>query len=210
MPDYVVYDLETTGTSCRLDRVIELSAIKVSEGKVVSEYTSLVNPHCAIPADASRVNGITDEMVRDAPDFDAVLKDFLEFAGDMVLVGHNIGSFDMKFIYRDCEAYFGEVPGNDYVDTLTYARCRLPGLSHYRLTDLARHYGIPTEGAHRALYDCRMNQQIYERLSREPDKKNDALRHCPECGAVLVERKGRYGAFMGCQGFPSCRYTERI
>ena len=209
--DYVVYDLETTGTSCRTDRVVELSAVKVVGGEIVSEFSSLVNPHCSIPYGASQVNGITDDMVKDAPDFATVLKDFLDFAEDFILVGHNIGAFDMNFIYRDCEDYFGEVPGNDYVDTLTYARSSLPGLKHYKLTDLAAHYGISTEGAHRALNDCRMNQQIFERLAKEPRKKSSAaLKLCPRCGGELRKRNGKFGEFYGCSGYPVCRYTENI
>lgn len=106
MSDYVVFDLETTGTSCNSDEVIEISAIKVKDGEVVDEFTSLVNPERPIPFYASQVNGITDDMVIDAPTFDIVLREFLEFTGDAVLVGHNIHSFDMKFIYRDAERYY--------------------------------------------------------------------------------------------------------
>ena len=120
--DYVVFDLETTGTSCNKDRVVEISAIKVEGGNIVDEFSTLVNPECPIPFYASQVNGITDDMVEDAPLFKEALADFLEFSGDMVLVGHNIHTFDLKFIYRDCEEYFGKVPGNDYVDTLKMSR----------------------------------------------------------------------------------------
>ncbi|MDE7249653.1 MAG: 3'-5' exonuclease, partial [Lachnospiraceae bacterium] len=84
--DYVVFDLETTGISCRIDRVVEISAIKVENGQITGEFTSLVNPGCPIPYAASQVNGITDEMVKDAPVFDKVLAEFLDFTGDRVLV----------------------------------------------------------------------------------------------------------------------------
>lgn len=135
--DYVVFDLETTGISCYNDQVVEISAVKVSKGQVVEEFTSLVNPKCPIPYRASMVNGITDEMVKDAPAFDKVLADFLGFIGDHVLVGHNIHTFDMKFIYRDCEKFWGKVPENNYVDTLSLARMCLAELGHYKLTDLS-------------------------------------------------------------------------
>lgn len=71
--DYIVFDLETTGISCYNDKVVEISAIKVNNHKVVSEFTTLVNPECAIPYNASRINGITDDMVKDAPVFKTVL-----------------------------------------------------------------------------------------------------------------------------------------
>lgn len=166
-PDYVVFDLETTGISPKTDEVIEISAVKVRAGRVVDEFQTLVNPGRQIPYGASSVNGITDDMVADAPPFCDVLRNFFDFIGDDVLVGHNIHSFDMKFLYRDAGKYFGMVPGNDYVDTLLLARRELPRLSHHRLVDLAEHYHISAEGAHRALNDCRMNQQVYECLAAE-------------------------------------------
>lgn len=109
--DYVVFDLETTGVSCYNDQVVEISAVKVKNGQIVEEFTSLVNPGCPISYGASQVNGITDEMVADAPSFDVALAEFLKFVGDYVLVGHNIHTFDMKFLYRDAEKYFGKSPG---------------------------------------------------------------------------------------------------
>ena len=97
-PDYVIFDLETTGTSCQSDEVVEISAVKVIDGKVVDEFSTLVNPGMPIPYYASEVNGITDDMVADNPNFEDALCEFLEFTGDAVLVGHNIHTFDMKFI----------------------------------------------------------------------------------------------------------------
>lgn len=161
-PNYVVFDLETTGISVKSDEVIEISALKVRDGKVVDEFSTLVNPGRSIPYGASRVNGITDEMVADAPVFFDVLREFFDFAGDDVLVGHNIHSFDMKFIYRDSQKYYGRIPDNNYLDTLIAARKHLPAMPHHRLVDLAEHYHISSKGAHRALNDCYMNQKVYE------------------------------------------------
>ena len=166
-PDYVVFDLETTGISRVYDEVVEISAVKVRGGKVVDEFSTLVNPGRHIPAGASQVNGITDQMVAHAPRFVKVLQEFLDFTEGYPLVGHNIASFDMKFICRDAEKYYGSVPVNDYVDTLPLARKHLPNLSHHKLTDLASYYGLTTDGAHRALNDCRMNQQVYECMVKE-------------------------------------------
>ena len=166
-PDYVVFDLETTGISRVYDEVVEISAVKVRGGKVVDEFSTLVNPGRHIPSGASQVNGITDQMVAYAPRFVKVLQEFLDFTEGYPLVGHNIASFDMKFICRDAEKYYGSVPVNDYIDTLPLARKHLPNLSHHKLTDLASYYGLTTDGAHRALNDCRMNQQVYECMVKE-------------------------------------------
>lgn len=213
--DYVVFDLETTGVSPYNDEVIEISAVKARKGKVVEEFSELVNPQRTIPFAASRVNNITDDMVSDAPLFDEVLRNFLKFVGEDVLVGHNIQSFDMKFIYRDCERYFHQLITNDYVDTLILAKRCFPEWRHRKLGDLADYYGISTQGAHRALADCRMNQRVFELLGKEmnTEKKktlDSNVKTCPLCNLPLKKRNGRYGEFWGCTGFPNCRYTENI
>lgn len=166
-PNYVIFDLETTGISPNYDEVIEISALKVKGGEVVDEFNTLVNPGRKIPFGATKVNGITNAMVAEAPAFSYVLAEFLDFAEGLVLVGHNIARFDMKFIWRDAEQYFGEIPQNNYVDTLQVARKHLPKMEHHRLVDLAEHYGISSEGAHRALNDCYMNQKVYECMVAE-------------------------------------------
>lgn len=166
-PNYVIFDLETTGISPNYDEVIEISALKVKGGEVVDEFNTLVNPGRKIPFGATKVNGITNAMVAEAPAFSHVLAEFLDFAEGLVLVGHDIARFDMKFIWRDAEQYFGEIPQNNYVDTLQVARKHLPKMEHHRLVDLAEHYGISSEGAHRALNDCYMNQKVYECMVAE-------------------------------------------
>ncbi len=212
VPDYVIFDLETTGVSPEYDEVIEISAIKVINGAVTEEFSTLVNPGRSIPYSASEVNGITDDMVKDAPKFDKALKDFIDFAGDLMLVGHNINSFDMKFIWRDAMKYFGQTIANDYADTLSIARAYLPGLGHYTLSDLARRYGIDPSGAHRALSDCRMDQALYECLGKEiecPSEAAKLVRKCPQCGSIMKLRSGKFGEFWGCTGYPECRYTQK-
>ena len=213
VPDYVLFDLETTGTSSNYDEVIEISAVKVQSGVIVDEFSQLVNPGRSIPYAASMVNHITDDMVAEAPEFEEILQVFMDFVGDSILVGHNINSFDMKFLYRDSERYFGQTVTNDYIDTLKLARLCLPDLGHHRLSDLAQYYGISTEGAHRALNDCRMNQQVFEQLAKEMDGsagEKAKVKLCPICGQPMRKRNGRFGEFWGCSGFPGCRYTENI
>ncbi|MCR5001920.1 MAG: topoisomerase DNA-binding C4 zinc finger domain-containing protein [Lachnospiraceae bacterium] len=209
--DYVVFDVETTGISCRYDEIVELSALKVKDGKVVEEFSTLVKAERPISYGASMVNGITDDMLVDAPKFDTVLADFIEFIENLPLVGHNISTFDMKFIYKDCEKYFGKIPDNDYIDTLMLSRMCLADMKHHKLTDVAEHYEISTDGAHRALNDCRMNRLVYEGLCA--DMKTGSFKEpqkCPKCGQYLVKRSGKYGAFLGCSGYPDCKYTENL
>lgn len=216
--DYVVFDLETTGCSHLNDAIIEISAIKVKEGKVIDTFSSLVNPERSIPAAATAVNHITDDMVKDEPIIDEVMIDFLQFIEEYPLVGHNIHNFDMKFIYRIVDFLYQKTLTNDYLDTLPYSRKKLPQLSNHKLVDLAAHYGIKTEGAHRALYDCEMNQKCFELMAKEKpelEAEKKAIeaaegRICPKCNSPLKKRNGIYGPFYGCTGYPDCRYTENI
>jgi len=209
--DYVLFDLETTGLAFESDEVIEISAVKVRDGKIVDEFSTLVNPEMHIPDAASEVNGIYDDMVKNAPPFRIALNESLEFAGNDVLVGHNINNFDMKFIIRDAQKFYRMEIENDYADTLHISRAYLPELPHHTLAALSEHYGISTAGAHRALNDCKMNQQVFECLAREilnPSKAAMKVRKCPYCGCVLKLRNGKFGEFYGCTGYPNCRYTE--
>lgn len=221
--DYVVFDLETTGLSPATDEIIEISGIKVRAHKIVDTFSTLVNPWMPIPYGATRVNGITDAMVKDAPVLKEALGNFLMFIGDDILVGHNIHTFDTNFIYDGAIREFGRKVTNNYVDTLYLAKICLPRMKTHKLTDIAAHFAIATEGAHRALNDCVMNQKCYEKLgeiwnSRETAQMAQGMTGaqtvsgepvCPECGCLMVKRKGRFGEFYGCSGFPLCRHTRK-
>ncbi len=213
VPNYVVFDLETTGISIQRDTIIEISAVKVVSGSVADEFSTLVNPRRHIPAGATAVNGITDAMVASAPELPEVMEQFLEFIGNDILVGHNIHTFDTNFVYDAALELLGIELRNDYVDTLYMARQCLPQLAHHTLADVAGHFRIATDGAHRALNDCRMNQQIYEQMGRMIGaglQQKQPEQVCPVCGSELIRRKGRYGEFYGCSGFPGCRYTRNV
>lgn len=220
--DYVVFDLETTGFRCGVDEIIEISAVKVRDSRIVDTYSTLVKPTIRIPAAAAKVNHITDDMVSGAPGIAEAMEGFVDFVETEILVGHNIHNFDMNFIYYAAMQVFRTGICNDYIDTLYLAKQCLPQLSHHRLGDVAEYFGISTKGAHRALNDCMMNQQCYERLGALLEEQGQAkgihrayagagdetLLSCPQCGSRLVKRKGRYGEFWGCSGFPECRYTR--
>lgn len=208
VPDYTVFDLETTGISANMDDIIEISAVKVRNGVVQDTFSTLVNPGRHIPTQATKVNGITDQMVSEAPLIREAMTEFLRFVGEDILVGHNIQSFDMKFIYREVEELFQETVSNDFIDTLHMARKCVPELKHHRLTDLAEHFGISSKGAHRALNDCVMNQKCFEAMAKL--QKKSVVFVCPKCGGEMIRRNGRYGEFWGCGNFPKCRYTQNV
>lgn len=206
VPDYVVFDLETTGMSATDDAIIEISAVRVRNGEAAGTFSTLVNPGREIPPAATRVNGITDEMVAGAPDIGTALAEFLEFAGKDVLVGHNIHRFDLNFVNAAALEQFGRTVENDYIDTLYMARRCLPQLKNYKLVDIAAYFGVNRDGAHRALKDCEMNRKCFEEMAKLWDDAQVEV--CPRCGGELVKRKGKFGEFFGCGNFPACRFTK--
>lgn len=213
VPDYVVFDLETTGISTQKDSIIEISAVKVRTGNVIEEFSTLVNPGRDIPAGATAVNGITDAMVKNAPSLGEVLDDFLDFIEDEILVGHNIHTFDTNFVYDAAVLLYEREVKNNYIDTLYLARKCLPQLKHHTLGDVSSYFHICTKGAHRALNDCIMNQKCFEELGKMLSNSLDLNQSelcCPACGSELVVRRGRYGQFYGCSGYPRCKYTQNV
>ena len=118
-----------------MDDIIEISAVKVKGGIVQDTFSTLVNPGRHIPAQATKVNGITDQMVSEAPLIREAMTEFLRFVGEDILVGHNIQSFDMKFIYREVEELFQETVSNDFLTPCIWQE-NLPELKHHRLKSI--------------------------------------------------------------------------
>lgn len=208
IPNYVVFDLETTGINVNSDDIIEISAIKVAEQSIVGKFSTLINPGRSIPYRATMVNNITNEMVKNAPDIVQGIEGFLEFIGDSVLVGHNIHNFDLNFVYDAVLNIYGKEFRNDYIDTLFMSRKCLPQLPSHKLVDIAAYFEINIEGAHRALNDCMMNQKCYEKMARLQEHMVILL--CPKCGGEMIRRNGKFGEFYGCGNFPQCRFTKNI
>ena len=162
--DYVVIDLETTSNNVNYAEIIEIGALKVVNNQVVSSYSTLVKPDFDIPYSATAVNGITNEMVSDAPTIREVLGEFLDFVGDNVIVGHNITTFDVNIIYDYTKALFNEDFMNSYFDTLYMSRKCMPFLENHKLSTISEYYNLNLEGEHRALADCYLTQECYQRM----------------------------------------------
>lgn len=163
---HVVLDLETTGfTPHRGDRVIEIGAVAVENGKITSEFSSLIQVPRMIPWQATRVHGITNDMLAGQPLPEEVFPAVRDFFGDGVLAAHN-AAFDMSFLrYEFGRLGFG-LP-NRYVCTLELSRWRLPQLPDHRLATVYRHLfgGLPDSvRRHRALDDARMAARVWVEL----------------------------------------------
>ena len=165
--DYCVVDLETTGVFISSVRIIEISAIRVREEKVVAEFSSLVNPKCHIPSAATAVNNITDEMVKNAPVLNMIIDDFLAFISNDVIIGYNNAGFDMNLIYDQLMDLRGIQFTNDYIDILHSARRCLSDVDNYKLETISKYYHLDTIGEHRALKDCYLTKACYENLYRD-------------------------------------------
>ncbi|MCI8885131.1 MAG: PolC-type DNA polymerase III [Dorea sp.] len=167
---YVVFDLETTGFSPIKDKIIEIGAVKVEQGKITDRFSTFVNPRVPIPFQITQLTSITDQMVMDAPDIETVLPEFLEFIGDAVLVAHN-ASFDVGFIEQNCR-YQDIVPDFTSVDTVAMARILLPTLSKFKLNVVANALHISLENHHRAVDDADAAAEIFVRFAEMLRERN--------------------------------------
>ncbi|MGN0332234.1 MAG: PolC-type DNA polymerase III [Lachnospiraceae bacterium] len=156
---YVVFDLETTGFSSIKDKIIEIGAVKVENGKITDRFSTFVNPKIPIPFEITKLTSITDEMVMKAPDIETVLPDFLAFVGNAALVAHN-AAFDVGFIEQNCR-YQDITPDFTSVDTVAMARILLPTLAKYKLNVVANALHISLENHHRAVDDAGATAEIF-------------------------------------------------
>lgn len=157
---YVVFDIETTGLSKEKEMITEIGAVKVADGKIIDRFSTFVNPQRPISAEITKLTGITDDMVKDAPTIENVLPEFLKFCEDTVLVAHN-ASFDTGFIRIAVErAGLGELH-HTIVDTLELARALLPELNKHKLDIVCEHLGVTLNGHHRAVNDAEATAEVF-------------------------------------------------
>ncbi len=171
--DYLVLDVETTGLSpVAGDRVVEVAAIKIVDGKIVDQLHSLINPQRPISWGAFMVNQISDEMLRDAPTAKHILPQLISLAQNTVVVGHNIG-FDLKFIDHECSlAGFDSLPRRHSIDTVPLSRRIVSGLRRYTLSSVAYELGINTIQEHRALGDVMITFDVFKCLMDIADRQD--------------------------------------
>lgn len=162
---FVVFDLETTGTQCQLDKITEIGAVKILNGKIIESFNTLINPQVSIPKEVVELTKITDDMVKDKPIFAEVCGDFYKFCHDCTIVGHNI-SFDYGFIdyyARPCGYLFN----NPQIDTLSLARKYFQDKQSKnkpkdnKLETLARFFNLESGDFHRAAYDSLMTAMLF-------------------------------------------------
>lgn len=171
--EFVAFDIETTGLSPTRDRIIELGAVLFNNGKKVKTFSSLVNCGVDISNDAESVNGITKEMIRNAPNEYEVFSNLIKFLGEamqgkIIMCAHN-ASFDFGFLYN---TFLRLRIKSDikYVDTLSLSRKYIKDVENYQQRTLEEYLGLKNEMAHRAVYDA---ENCGEILSFILEKTND-------------------------------------
>ena len=182
---FVVFDIETTGFSAMKDKIIEIGAVKVVDGKITERFSEFVNPQIPIPFRIEQLTSINDNMVKDAPTIDVILPKFEEFCRGCVMVAHN-AEFDMSFIQKNYED-LGIEREDTSVDTVGMARFLLPQLNRFKLDTVAKAVGVSLEHHHRAVDDAACTAEIFEKfipMCRERDITN--LDELNEKGAVSV------------------------
>lgn len=162
--DFVVLDVETTGSGPTAGRVMEIGAYRVSRGRIVADFETLVNPLEPIPDFVSALTGITEKMVADSPRFEEIACEMLGFIGESVLVAHN-SDFDVRFLNGEiARLYPRRKMFNASLCTLRLSRRLLPGLLNYRLHTVAEHFSVPIRNRHRAAGDAEATAHIFIHL----------------------------------------------
>ena len=197
----VVFDIETTGFSPVKNRIIEIGAVKVQDGRILERFSTFVNPKTPIPFRIEQLTGIRDEMVLDAPTIEEVLPDFLRFCQGTVLVAHN-AAFDMSFLLENAREQ-GIAFAPVYVDTVGIARVLLPHQARHTLDAVAKTMDVSLENHHRAVDDAQATAEIFLKflpllrekgcetlgdVNRLGESSPDLIRRLPSYHCILLAK----------------------
>ncbi len=162
---FVVFDLETTGLSAASCGITEIGAVRIRKGKIIDRFSTYVDPGMPVPAEITKLTGITDEMLAGAPSEADAVRDFLAFSSDAILIAHN-APFDTSFIARvsrEANLTFN----NTYLDTVALSRYLNTDLKRHTLDSLAAYYKLGEFNHHRAVDDTEMLAAIFFCMSEK-------------------------------------------
>jgi predicted DnaQ family exonuclease/DinG family helicase len=163
IPDFVAFDVETTGLEFRVDRIIEIGAVKFIKGKPTDEFTTLINPGVTIPPHITDLTGIRNEDIAGAPSFPDVAQKFLDFLGELPLCGHQI-EFDLTFLNDELKRAARNGVQCQLIDTALLSRILLQPSLRYSLKFVSESLGVDLDNAHRALHDARASGDVAVKL----------------------------------------------
>ena len=163
--DYVALDVETTGLDPQWDEIIQVGCIRIRDGAIVAQYESLVNPGFEIDEYITKLTGITNEMLANAPTIEEIAPEVRAFIGDDIIIGHNV-TFDINFLYDTFEKC-GQGPlKNNYLCTRRLAYWVFPGWDSYKLKILVEKLGLPVGQYHNAMADTMHVYHAYEYMKK--------------------------------------------
>ncbi len=169
--EFVAFDLETTGLSSQNDRIIEIGAVIIRDGREVDRFQTFVDPGRKLEKKIIELTGIDDGMLRGAPSIEEVLPKFLEFVGDRVLVAHN-ADFDTGFIRMAC-LRMGLLYSYTSADTLILAQNLMPHLNKFKLDVVSNALSLPDFNHHRAADDAVTCGMIFARFLKMLEQEHD-------------------------------------
>ena len=203
---FVAFDLETTGCTAATDRTVEIGAVQFDlAGRELAVFEELVHPGRSIPANVTRIHGITDADVTHAAPMAAVLPRFLDWLGESpappILMAHN-ARFDMGFVGAGLSRAGLAAPATPVFDTVRLSRRRMPTERSHSLKNCAARFGVTNDRAHRALSDARALMAVFLNLVHRPPAVRtigqlDAL--CG-CGPLRAEAPSAGRTRTGGQG----------
>ena len=161
---FVIYDLETTGLDPQNDEIIEIGAIKIVGGKVTEYFSTFVHPTNSISKEATLINNITNEMVKDAPNITDALIDFYRFCSGCIVGGYNSDDFDNKFV-KSAAKKIGFNFECDFIDVFKIVRGSKLIPKNFKLITVCKELGIDLVGAHRAYNDAFATAQVLLKLN---------------------------------------------
>jgi DNA polymerase III epsilon subunit family exonuclease len=200
--EFVVFDLETTGLSAERSRICELGAVRVRALELVDSFQSLVDPCVPLPDPVARLTGLREEELRGAPRVSSVVRRFLAFAGDDLLVAHN-ARFDQRFLERQLLFMHGRRLSEPPLCTAALARRLLEGRRRrVGLGSLAQFFGVSTTPCHRALPDAEATAEVLVHLIGLAQELG--ARRLSELRTLAAPRKRRvYGKRSLANGAPT-------
>ncbi len=185
--DYVIIDIEMTGLEPEKDSIIEIAGLRIINNIIKSTFSSLIKPEeYTLKEEITKLTGITEEMLSSAPHFPEIEKELFSFIGTLPLLGHNI-LLDIQFLNKTMKEHGYKTFRNDYVDTLPLSQKLFPEFIHHKLTDMALYYEISTQGAHRALQDCYITKECFDKMYETMNRSFPSK----ECFAESFSTTGR-------------------
>ena len=158
--EYIVFDIETTGLSKDLNKIIELGAVKIRGGEIIDNFSALIDPKEPLSKKIIEITNITDDMLAGQPTEEEILPDFLKFCGDAVLVAHN-AAFDVGFIRTSANRILNKKLTNTVLDTVELSRLLVSDIKNHKLNTVAEYFGISLENHHRAVDDAKATAGIF-------------------------------------------------